>query len=125
MRPSASILLYGGVLAASLLFARQTRSALTCDACFPPRASDGVAPAAPGDIAVNTAGLRLHAREEEARERGMFMPMLIHGDPNLKEVALTFDDGPHPSWTPRLLDLLGTLKVHATFFLVGKMVMVQ
>ena len=31
-------------------------------------------------------------------------------------LALTFDDGPDPVWTPRLLDLLGSLGAHATFF---------
>jgi peptidoglycan-N-acetylglucosamine deacetylase len=36
------------------------------------------------------------------------------------ELALTFDDGPNPAWTPRLLDLLAEHKVHATFFMVGK-----
>jgi peptidoglycan/xylan/chitin deacetylase (PgdA/CDA1 family) len=35
-------------------------------------------------------------------------------------VALTFDDGPHPSSTPRVLDVLGELGVTATFFVVGR-----
>ncbi len=35
------------------------------------------------------------------------------------ELALTFDDGPNPAWTPRLLDLLAEHDVRATFFLVG------
>jgi peptidoglycan/xylan/chitin deacetylase (PgdA/CDA1 family) len=35
------------------------------------------------------------------------------------ELALTFDDGPNPAWTPRLLDILATRQVRATFFLVG------
>ena len=35
------------------------------------------------------------------------------------ELALTFDDGPNPAWTPRLLDLLASHDVRATFFLVG------
>jgi peptidoglycan/xylan/chitin deacetylase (PgdA/CDA1 family) len=34
-------------------------------------------------------------------------------------VALTFDDGPTPQWTPRVLDTLAKLAVPATFFLVG------
>ena len=34
-------------------------------------------------------------------------------------VFLTFDDGPHPQFTPRVLDVLGNLQVIATFFLVG------
>ena len=35
--------------------------------------------------------------------------------------ALTFDDGPHPGCTPRLLDILQKHQAHATFFMVGKM----
>ena len=33
--------------------------------------------------------------------------------------ALTFDDGPHPSSTPQLLELLDTYNAKATFFMVG------
>ena len=39
--------------------------------------------------------------------------------PRPGELALTFDDGPNPVWTPRLLDLLSRRGVRATFFLVG------
>jgi peptidoglycan-N-acetylglucosamine deacetylase len=35
------------------------------------------------------------------------------------ELALTFDDGPNPAWTPRLLEILARRGVKATFFLVG------
>jgi peptidoglycan/xylan/chitin deacetylase (PgdA/CDA1 family) len=38
-------------------------------------------------------------------------------------VALTFDDGPDPRWTPRVLDLLRQHHAHATFFEVGKNVL--
>lgn len=34
--------------------------------------------------------------------------------------AVTFDDGPHPRATPRLLDTLADLDVRATFFLLGQ-----
>jgi peptidoglycan-N-acetylglucosamine deacetylase len=33
---------------------------------------------------------------------------------------LTFDDGPHPEVTPRILDTLGRCKVKATFFMIGQ-----
>jgi cellulose synthase/poly-beta-1,6-N-acetylglucosamine synthase-like glycosyltransferase/peptidoglycan/xylan/chitin deacetylase (PgdA/CDA1 family) len=39
-----------------------------------------------------------------------------------KVIALTFDDGPDPVWTPRLLDLLAKYKAKATFFVVGSRV---
>ena len=35
-------------------------------------------------------------------------------------VALTFDDGPDPRWTPRILDILKAKGVPATFFIVGE-----
>jgi peptidoglycan/xylan/chitin deacetylase (PgdA/CDA1 family) len=35
-------------------------------------------------------------------------------------VSLTFDDGPHPSSTPAVLDVLAQLEVPATFFCVGR-----
>lgn len=41
------------------------------------------------------------------------------------ELALTFDDGPNPQWTPRLLDLLAEHNVRATFFMVGKFAKVE
>ena len=34
-------------------------------------------------------------------------------------LALTFDDGPDPRWTPRILDLLRARHAHATFFVIG------
>ena len=37
-----------------------------------------------------------------------------------KSVALTFDDGPHPERTPRILDILREKNVKATFFVIGK-----
>jgi peptidoglycan-N-acetylglucosamine deacetylase len=36
-----------------------------------------------------------------------------------KRVALTFDDGPSPVWTPKILDELKNAGVKATFFMVG------
>ena len=37
-----------------------------------------------------------------------------------KIIALTFDDGPHPVHTPRVLDVLKQYDVRATFFVIGK-----
>lgn len=36
-----------------------------------------------------------------------------------RRVALTFDDGPHPRYTPQILDILAEYGVEATFFMVG------
>lgn len=35
-------------------------------------------------------------------------------------LSLTFDDGPHPKYTPQILDLLDQHDIKATFFLIGK-----
>jgi len=45
--------------------------------------------------------------------------LLVHGNRSLPEVALTFDDGPHPMSRPKILDTLKRFNVHATFFDVG------
>jgi peptidoglycan/xylan/chitin deacetylase (PgdA/CDA1 family) len=42
------------------------------------------------------------------------------GPRHARRVALTFDDGPDPEWTPRVLDILAGAGVRATFFLVGE-----
>ena len=42
------------------------------------------------------------------------------GPRSARRLALTFDDGPDPEWTPRVLDALGAAGVRATFFLVGE-----
>ncbi|HEV2274795.1 MAG TPA: glycosyltransferase, partial [Acidobacteriaceae bacterium] len=36
-----------------------------------------------------------------------------------KEVAITFDDGPDPTWTPKILDILKAKQVNATFMMIG------
>ena len=47
-------------------------------------------------------------------------PTLYHqGAGDAHEVALTFDDGPDPEWTPKILDVLKAAKIKAAFFLVG------
>jgi peptidoglycan/xylan/chitin deacetylase (PgdA/CDA1 family) len=50
------------------------------------------------------------------------LTVLTEGAPSRNEIALTFDDGPHPGYTEKLLKILGDRHVKATFFLVGKMV---
>jgi cellulose synthase/poly-beta-1,6-N-acetylglucosamine synthase-like glycosyltransferase/peptidoglycan/xylan/chitin deacetylase (PgdA/CDA1 family) len=36
------------------------------------------------------------------------------------KIALTFDDGPDPDWTPKILDILKAKHVPATFFIIGE-----
>ena len=39
---------------------------------------------------------------------------------DVKKIAITFDDGPHPSYTAQLLDGLKERGIHATFFVTGE-----
>lgn len=39
-----------------------------------------------------------------------------------KVLAMTFDDGPHPSLTPKLLDILKQRNIKCTFFLIGEQI---
>jgi peptidoglycan/xylan/chitin deacetylase (PgdA/CDA1 family) len=47
------------------------------------------------------------------------LPAGLHRSSGDRAVALTFDDGPDPRWTPRLLDQLRAAHVTATFCLIG------
>lgn len=41
---------------------------------------------------------------------------------NLPYIAMTYDDGPHPQNTPRLLDMLRKRNIKATFYVIGRSV---
>ncbi|MGQ0617424.1 MAG: polysaccharide deacetylase family protein [Acidimicrobiia bacterium] len=53
---------------------------------------------------------------------GWFGPVVSHGPRERAEVALTFDDGPDPRWSPEVARLLDERGVKATFFQVGSAV---
>jgi peptidoglycan/xylan/chitin deacetylase (PgdA/CDA1 family) len=63
----------------------------------------------------------LLAQAAREKRRGLAYDRLARGNPKDKTVALTFDDGPHPQFTPQLLDILQRNNVRATFFVVGEM----
>lgn len=52
---------------------------------------------------------------------GYFVNSLTHKRTKIKEVALTFDDGP-TEFTPKVLDLLKENNIKATFFCIGKQI---
>ncbi len=59
---------------------------------------------------------KLHARYTDAPT----YPALYHqGAADKSKVAITFDDGPDPKWTPIVLDILKSRGLKAVFFLVG------
>ncbi len=50
----------------------------------------------------------------------MFADVVTEGPENARGIALTFDDGPDPATTPRVLQLLKDANATATFFLIGR-----
>lgn len=46
--------------------------------------------------------------------------LLFRGNTKMREVALTFDDAPHPLFFPLVLDVLRREHAHATFFVIGR-----
>jgi peptidoglycan/xylan/chitin deacetylase (PgdA/CDA1 family) len=56
----------------------------------------------------------------EAPANQIFGSTLVSGPATLRDVALTFDDGPNPPYTDRILDVLERERVRATFFVVGR-----
>ena len=50
----------------------------------------------------------------------IYPKLITNVDTSERVVALTFDDGPHPIYTPRVLDVLAKHEAKATFFMVGE-----
>ncbi|MGB3403742.1 MAG: polysaccharide deacetylase family protein [Microcoleaceae cyanobacterium] len=48
-----------------------------------------------------------------------FPQCLWQGNPQQNEIALTFDDGPNPQYTPELLNVLDDYQIPASFFWLG------
>lgn len=47
-------------------------------------------------------------------------PVIRSGSGESPKIALTFDDGPHPKQTNKILDLLEEYDIRATFFVIGQ-----
>jgi polysaccharide deacetylase family sporulation protein PdaB len=69
---------------------------------------------------VDKSVLELLAQHQAELERGLRYDKLLHGDTSKRQIAITFDDGPHPEYSPQLLAILKKYKAKATFFLVGE-----
>jgi len=64
--------------------------------------------------------LELQAQHQTERRRSISLNKIMGGDPSRRQIALTFDDGPHPDCTPGILKALADARAKATFFLVGE-----
>lgn len=73
-----------------------------------------------GPVIVAGATLAVGAHGAYHRNSPVFGRVLGRLSTKEKVVALTFDDGPNPAATPRILDALEAEDVHASFFLLGR-----
>src|SRR6058998_3961478 len=91
--------------------------------------SDTIADVGDGEIVTvdqnSTDGMRKLAVDTDGYLTAKYVkfaefPTLYHQGAGAEhQVAITFDDGPDPRWTPKILDILKTANVKAAFFLVG------
>lgn len=68
-------------------------------------------------VAAGFAGVAAYAA---VHPRSQLFGATVFNTGNARTLALTFDDGPNPAITPKLLELLDRYNAKATFFLVGR-----
>ena len=105
-------------------FDNQTRQSLELI-----KSTDTIADVGDGEIVTvdenSTDGMRKLAVDTDGYLTANYVkfaqfPTLYHqGAGSEHQVAITFDDGPDPRWTPKILDILKAANVKAAFFLVG------
>jgi len=66
--------------------------------------------------------LNIHAYGASVLSAQFFLPVKFQGDAQSKKIAITFDDGPIPVMTEKILDILKSYKVPAAFFCIGNRV---
>lgn len=73
---------------------------------------------APQPLTLNPSTPSRNAMEKPVVPAG---PKYTYNSVNIREpyIAITFDDGPSPELTPKLLDMLKERGIHATFYVVG------
>jgi peptidoglycan/xylan/chitin deacetylase (PgdA/CDA1 family) len=70
-------------------------------------------------IAAAAAGIAAYGGMQPRAQ--LFGPTVCRTN-SARKLAITFDDGPNPAITPKLLNLLDRYKAQATFFLIGRYV---
>lgn len=118
--PLFSIVAVFAVVALGMAFPRLAPLRLAADTTAdPPVQTDKVWLQAKQEVDKSVPDLL--AQHESELNKGVFYRKLIRGNAAKKQIAITFDDGPHPAYTPKLLSILKQNNVKATFFLVGEM----
>lgn len=88
----------------------------------PPRGATGSEPARALPAAQPPASTAARAVAEPIAPKVPAGPQITFNSVHVDGpyIAMTFDDGPHATLTPKLLDLLAARKLKATFFIVGQ-----
>jgi len=68
---------------------------------------------------ITLAAVGIHTWGVVNPRSSLYMPVWWRLPKNCNDVALTFDDGPHPERTPVVLDLLAQYGQKATFFVIN------
>lgn len=77
-------------------------------------------PVAAAALGAAVGGVGTLAWAAYAPNARLFGPVVGRGDAGARELFLTFDDGPDPDTTPRVLAILEELEVPAAFFVIGR-----
>ncbi len=64
--------------------------------------------------------VEINAKTESGTEDEIYAKVYRFGKKEEKKIALTFDDGPHPLYTPKILKILEKYQIKATFFMIGE-----
>jgi peptidoglycan/xylan/chitin deacetylase (PgdA/CDA1 family) len=72
-----------------------------------------------GEFVITTYGVRF-LRKVWTVSSSAILGTMTHVETDHPVAALTFDDGPHPQFTPTLLDILKRYQARATFFMRGE-----
>jgi len=70
--------------------------------------------------AVGGLSVAIHSWGVVNPRSSLYLPVTWRLRQEARDLALTFDDGPNPEVTPRLLDVLAAHGLHATFFVIGE-----
>ncbi len=70
-------------------------------------------------LAIGALGVGVHAWAVVDPRSRFYLPLTWRLGASAPGIALTFDDGPDPATTPRILDILGGQRQRATFFVIG------
>ena len=106
------------MIAPSVLSRRSFLRTLTFGACLYPLARTLAGPGREFGLHPGTSLLNLPP--VPLTNPAVMLPPFHSAMVSTPHLALTFDDGPHGTLTPRLLDMLAERKVKATFYVIGR-----